>query len=175
MGQYSKFDDINALMVRAEKDLSKIEDEYQKSLHAQSIDADLLIDIKNFLGNLRSALDYVNNQIPNADNNFPITDHPNEFANRCLRMDTGVRAVIEKWQPYNSNSWLQWFNILNNKAKHLTLVPQIRKEVIETRVSAPGGSVSWGTGVTFGRGVSIMGVPIDPNLNSTSNRTTNNF
>lgn len=39
---------------------------------------------------------------------------------------------------------------------------QTRTEAKRVTVSRGGGSVSWGTGVTFGAGVSVVGVPIDP-------------
>jgi hypothetical protein len=52
--------------------------------------------------------------------------------------------------------------MLNNHNKHQDLVEQIRTESRRVKVSRGGGSVSWGPGVTFGGGVSVMGVPIDP-------------
>lgn len=51
---------------------------------------------------------------------------------------------------------------MNNDNKHGDLVEQTRVEVKETKVTGQGGGVSWGTGVTFGPGVSVLGVPIDP-------------
>ena len=55
------------------------------------------------------------------------------------------------------------FNKLNNENNHQDLVEQTKTEHRRVNVSAPGGGgVSWGPGVTFGSGVSVMGVPIDP-------------
>lgn len=52
---------------------------------------------------------------------------------------------------------------MNNENKHADLVEQTRVETQQTRVTGQGGGqVGWGPGVTFGGGVSIMGVPIDP-------------
>ena len=160
---YSKFKDIEAVLLESKNRLPGIEAEYIKSLHNTNIDSQLLVDIKAYLSDLRSALDYLNHKIPNSDTYFPICEHANDFSSRYSKVDLATRSILEKYQPYNKNEWLKWFNVLNNKNKHVTLVPQIRKETIETRVSAPGGGgVSWGPGVTFGAGVSIMGVPIDP-------------
>ena len=44
----------------------------------------------------------------------------------------------------------------------IQLTPQTKTETKRVTVSRGDGSVSWGSGVTFGRGVSVMGVPIDP-------------
>ena len=44
------------------------------------------------------------------------------------------------------------------------MVEQTRTETktVEVKSKTGGGSVSWDPGVTFGSGVSVMGVPIDP-------------
>lgn len=72
-----------------------------------------------------------------------------------------VVATVEAIQPYN-DPWLGKFNKLNNHNKHQDLVEQTRTEARHVKVSSGGGSVSWGPGVTFGSGVNVMGVPIDP-------------
>ena len=59
----SRKTDIEALLNRADKTLLKINDEYEKALHAKEISADLRIDIKDFFGNLRSVLDYIAHDI----------------------------------------------------------------------------------------------------------------
>ena len=52
--------------------------------------------------------------------------------------------------------------MLANK-KHASLEPQVRKVQRRVNVTRQGqGGVSWGPGVTFGSGVSVMGAPIDP-------------
>jgi len=69
---------------------------------------------------------------------------------------------IDSVQPYNQD--YLWLKHLTNYAseKHIRLTPQVKTETRRVTVSRGGGSVSWGPGVTFGRGVSVMGVPIDP-------------
>jgi hypothetical protein len=161
--RFSRYPQIEAVMFAAAERLAKIEVQYGEALHSQQIPEPLLVQVKAYLGDLRSALDYLNQKIPNSDRYFPICAHPNDFAARFGQVDPTVSAVLERWQPYNGNDWLKWFNVLNNKNKHVTLVPQTRREMARTTVSHPGGgSLSWGPGVTFGEGISVMGVPIDP-------------
>ncbi|PIP52556.1 hypothetical protein COX09_00840 [Candidatus Beckwithbacteria bacterium CG23_combo_of_CG06-09_8_20_14_all_47_9] len=69
---------------------------------------------------------------------------------------------IESVQPYNQDYfWLKHLASYSSE-KHIRLTPQIKTETKRVTVSRGGGSVSWGPGVTFGGGVSVMGVPIDP-------------
>jgi hypothetical protein len=174
--------DINALLNRADKLLPKMENDYNNSLHAKSVSADLKIDIKDFVGHLRSALDYLAHDIrdefcPTANKNddlyFPIRGDRTKFDNYINRAYPGLNSncpdlysYLEKIQPYHGSStvWLSHFNDLNNENKHEKLVEQKRTETRTVKVSSNqgGGSVSWGPGVTFGSGVSVMGVPIDP-------------
>lgn len=73
-----------------------------------------------------------------------------------------IFSFLESVQPYNSN--YEWINHLSKYAneKHIRLTPQKRVEVKRTTVSSAGGSVSWGPGVTFGNGVSVMGARVNP-------------
>ena len=70
-------------------------------------------------------------------------------------------------QPYNLDYlWLKNLTDYSNET-HYRLTPQIKKETKRTTVSGQRGSVVWqkdsmGNGATFGSGVSVMGVPIDP-------------
>jgi hypothetical protein len=52
------FDDANELVLHGKQTLDKIKSAYEESLHEQTIKKSLLIEIKNFMENLRSALDY---------------------------------------------------------------------------------------------------------------------
>lgn len=177
----SRKNDIEALLKRAETTLQKITKEYDQSLHSKEISADLRIDIKDYFGNLRSILDYLAHDIvdkycPNANpkNNlyFPIRSDLNAFTiemNKSypdlITNNVTIYNILEDLQPYkkDDNKWLTSFNKLNNENKHDKLVAQTRTETKSVTVTGnSGGSVSWGPGVTFGSGVSIMGVPIDP-------------
>src|SRR3989338_7717692 len=70
--------------------------------------------------------------------------------------------LIDSVQPYNQD--YLWLKYLANYAseKHIRLTPQTKTETKRVTVSRGSGSVSYGPGVTFGGGVSVMGVPIDP-------------
>lgn len=69
---------------------------------------------------------------------------------------------IDSIQPYHQDYlWLQHLAHYASE-KHIRLTPQTKTETKRVTVSRGGGSVSWGSGVTFGGGVSVMGVPIDP-------------
>jgi hypothetical protein len=75
-------------------------------------------------------------------------------------LDTRLRALQPFFHP--DNKVFGRIRELANK-KHTRLVPQQRLEQRRTHVTRPGyGAVSWGPGVTFGQGVSVVGVPIDP-------------
>lgn len=177
----SRQKNIDAQINRAKEILPKIEKEYSNSLHAKNIEESLKLDIQTFCGHLRSALDYLANDIvekycPNAKKGdrlyFPITDSGTSFKQRMIDSYPDLQTncpdlylLLESVQPYfkSENKWLSQFNKINNENKHLDLVEQVRTETKQVNVISPsGGSVSWGPGVTFGAGVRIMGVPVDP-------------
>jgi len=169
---------IEALVRKSREALSDLKPAYEASLHAKAVSEDLKVDIKNIFENLRSCLDYLAHEIfesccqqnkPPDRLYFPIRKSRQEF-DQVVNKDfpdlektrKAVYDFLESLQPYN-DPWIGEFNQLNNENKHQDLVEQTRTESRHITVSGPGGgSVSWGPGVTFGRGVSVMGVPIDP-------------
>lgn len=138
----SKFDDIEAVMKRAEKALAIIESEYNKQILKQTINDNLLGEIKDYLGNLRSTLDFLWHKIPKSRNNFPICVTLLDYQKRVYGLDQEYIKMVSKWQPFNGQDWIQWFSILNNTHKHLTLVPQIRKEIKEFSIKKDGGGIT---------------------------------
>lgn len=178
----SRKTDIEALLNRADKTLPKINEEYEKALHAKTISADLKIDIKDYFGNLRSVLDYLAHDIvekhcPNANPKdrlyFPILADQVSFDNKMKKsypdLQTNCKAaydVLDALQPFkkSENAWLTHFNKLNNENKHERLVAQKRTETKRVNVQIKGGgSVSWDpSAVKFGSGVFIGGVPVNP-------------
>jgi hypothetical protein len=168
---------IEALLRKGNADFVELKTAYDSSLHEKHIREDLRVSIKNIFENLRSCLDYLAHDIFEskcaAENKperlyFPIRQTEVEFKQAISKDFPGleqsapaVYAVLEKIQPYHDR-WLGQFNKLNNHNKHQDLVEQTRTEARQVMVSREGGSVSWGPGVTFGSGVSVMGVPIDP-------------
>jgi hypothetical protein len=168
---------IEALLRKSQSVFANLRRAYDASLYEKHVRDDLKVDIKNIFENLRSCLDYLAHDIfethcPSAKPPdrlyFPIRATAGEFKQAVSRdypnLETTSKAVydtLEAVQPYR-DPWLGQFNSLNNDNKHQDLVEQTRTESRQVMVSRGGGSVSWGPGVTFGGGVSIMGVPIDP-------------
>ena len=168
---------IEALLRKAKADFADLQKSYQSSLTDKHIREDLKVSIKNIFENLRSCLDYLAQDIFETHCTasrkpdrlyFPIRVTPPEFARAVATDYPGLQTtskvvydVLETVQPYVS-PWLGLFNKLNNHNKHQDLVEQTRTESRRVTVSRDGGSVSWGPNVTFGGGVSVMGVPIDP-------------
>jgi hypothetical protein len=168
---------ITALLDKVKKGFVVLTKDYDNSLNQKEISEELKIDIKNIFENLRSCLDYLAHDIHEACINgnppkllyFPIKQSKGEF-DSCINKDfinlninfPDIYFILESVQPYN-DSWLTKFNKLNNNNKHQDLVEQTRIEQKHVTVSSKsgGGSVSWGPGVTFGSGVSVMGVSID--------------
>ena len=169
---------IEALIAKSRKTRGELEEAYERSLHEKVIQEDLRVDIKNIFENLRSCLDYLAHEVfekhcagkKQPDRlYFPIRQNAASFAQVLTRDYPGLEQsckslydYLELQQPYH-NPWLGKFNRLNNENKHQSLTEQTRTESRTVTVTAPmGGGVSWGQGVTFGDGVSVMGVPIDP-------------
>ena len=171
---------IRALLAKIDAQVGKIEAEYKESLYSQAIDPELRVDLKNACENLRSVLDYLAADIrdrycPTASSSdrfyFPILPDKKTFNARIDQWFPGLRrsapavvTALEEVQPFQSDQeWLGQFNQVNNMNKHGDLVEQTRVESQRTKVTGQGGGqVSWGPGVTFGDGVSVMGVPVDP-------------
>lgn len=179
--QKNRKENIEALFARAETTLMQIEKEYQSSLTKQSIVSNLKIDIKNFSENLRSILDYLAHDIvqkhcPNAksSNNvyFPIVKDLKKFQEKIKQsypeLESNIKDLYDyllSIQPFQKkeNEWLALFNHLNNENKHNALVEQKRTETKRIVVNTTNSVVSWKpSSVKFGSGVSIGGVPVNP-------------
>jgi hypothetical protein len=168
---------VEALLRKAKADFTSLKTAYEASLHEKAVREDLRVAIKNIFENLRSCLDYLAQDIFEAHCGradkparlyFPIRPTEGEFNSALDKDYPNLRAsskavvdVLESIQPYR-DPWLGSFNKLNNHNKHQDLVEQTRSEARHVTVSRGEGSVSWGPGVRFGAGVSVMGVPIDP-------------
>jgi hypothetical protein len=164
MVNFSKFNDIEAVMNKANQMLPNIEREYFKCLKEENIPDSLLVDIKDYLGNLRSALDYIWHKISSvSDGYFPIANSEADFLAKTQKNNSQYSEILQKYQDYDQNSWIRYFSLFRNKNTHVTLIPQKRIEtqrVISTHVGK--GSVSWDPGsVRFGSGVFINGAPVN--------------
>lgn len=168
---------IQALLKKAKADFAALKPAYEASLHEKHVRDDLKVLVKNIFENLRSCLDYLAQDLfethcANAKQPdrlyFPVRSTAPEFQSAITKYFPGLDnvcasavSILDAAQPYN-DPWLGQFNRLNNHNKHQDLVEQTRTEARNVTVSGGGGSVSWGPGVTFGSGVGVMGVPIDP-------------
>lgn len=165
MPTFSKFKDIEAVVQKASDSLPAIEKQYSDCLQKEQIPDGLLVDIKDYLANLRTALDYLWHKIPDiAGDYFPVANSKADLSAKIKNIDAQQAVIIESFQDYNPNSWIRCFNLFRNKNVHLTLVPQKRTEtqrIVSTHIG--GGSVSWNPGsVRFGPGVLINGAPVNP-------------
>lgn len=174
------FDDATALVNHAKQALPTIKQAYDESLHEQSVKPSLLIEIKNLMENLRSALDFSAHGLfdaygssPHADPRIyfpyaPLTQMQANFqaANRienCIPGLTASRpdivALIESYQHYSdpTNRWLSLFMALNNENKHQQLTPQTRQEQRGLKIESVGMGIELGPGalVDMGPGASI--------------------
>lgn len=174
----SRASSIEALLQKAKQDLASLKMAYETSLHEKHVRDDLKVTIKNIFENLRSCLDYLardifetycrSSKMPSRLY-FPIRDTASGFGDAILKDYPGLSTsakdvvdILEAVQPYR-DPWLGQFNKLNNHNKHQELVEQTRTETRTVKVSSPQGSVTWTpSGVKFGGGVKVMGVPIDP-------------
>ena len=172
---------------RADEILSELSAEYTRALQAKLVSPRAVHYTHEVAERLRSVLDrlarcYWEKRVsPNlsvddrskATVYFPITDSAQSFGSvmgqwrwKAIAADhEELQNYLLSLQPFQGpdNAWLQILNTLALQSKHIDLVPQTRVEERRITVIGPsGGSVSWGPGVTFGSGVSIMGAPVDP-------------
>lgn len=145
----NSFKDAKELILHSKEMLEKIEKSYIESLQDKEIKKTLLIDIKNFMENLRSALDfcahglfykYGNSPKANPKIYFPYAfskKTKTEFQREMtiekkipgIGSNPDVIKMIEEFQHFgtSNNKWLPIFMDLNNENKHLKLSPQSKK------------------------------------------------
>jgi len=161
----SYFDDALELVKHAKNELNKVKKSYEQSLHKKSIEPKLLIEIKNLMENLRSALDftahglfnkYGNSKKSNVNIYFPYATEGQSSAdfqkqNRIERCIPGLSssrpdivAKIESYQHFSdpNNRWLPQFMDLNN-------------ENLKLRSGGTSISVGQGASITVGSGARI--------------------
>jgi hypothetical protein len=176
----SYFGDARDLVAHASEKLSELREAYDQSLREQSVKRTLLIEIKNLMENLRSALDfcahglfdrYGHSTINTAKVYFPyakLSQTQAEFQ-ASQRLETclpglslsrpDIVARLESYQHYAhpDNRWLPLFMELNNENKHERLTPQTREETRHLKLESGGTAISMGPGTSIhmGRGTSI--------------------
>lgn len=177
---------IETTMNRAEEILGDLMGEYQNCLDSKQVSDRASQLTHDVCEKLRSVLDRTARQYwekhispeltererERASVYFPVAPHQNGFDSILGRWCwQSVRAkhqdvydYLLAQQPFSNaaNGWISSLNDLAVTGKHIDLVPQVRREERRVTVSRDGGSVSWGSGVSFGKGVSVMGAQIDP-------------
>lgn len=174
------FDDALELVRHAEQELPKIRAAYEQSLDARSISSTLLIEIKNFCENLRSALDFAATGVferygtsksarpriyfPYASpgqsrDAFEISGRIEASLPGVAKTRPDIAATLLDMQAFSASGyrWLPTFMEITNENKHQRLTPQTRKEQKELRISGLGASMSLGQGasISMGPGTSI--------------------
>jgi hypothetical protein len=181
-------DDAKALVGHCKPTLDRIMAAYEVSLREKTIKSSLMIEIKNLMENLRSALDFTAHGLfdkygdkTKAGGNiyFPYAwsglDKAGFASKRVIEQKIpgltanrpDIAAKIESYQHFaaSQNGWLPKFMDLNNENKHQQLTPQTRKESKQLNISSGGVSISMGEGtsISMGPGTSIrMGDAIIP-------------
>lgn len=168
----SYFDDSAELIAHCKQTFIKIKRCYNDSLQDKTIKISLLIEIKNFMENLRSALDYsahgLYDKYGDKSKNAKKIYFPyawNELDEKSFKTQKIVEqkipglskfrpdivAKIESYQHFTSanNAWLPIFMDLNNKNKHQQLTPQTKKETKQLIIKSSGGSISMGEGTSI--------------------------
>jgi len=174
MIKFSKFKDIDAVMTKANKMLLDIEQGYLKCLQEEKIPESLLVDIKDYLANLRTSLDYLWCKISNVSNGyFPIANSEKEFNNKKVGVDKKYVDILKKWQFYDENNWIRCFNLFRNKNSHVTLIPQTKEELREFSIKEANSKEKMVTfsGCTFtgaGNHISVGGMPVPIDLETQS-------
>ena len=164
----SRYDDIQAQLQAANNALAVIKKEYQISLGAKQIEPRLKIEIKNYLENLRSVLDYLGSEInekhcgKRTKAYFPTSCKNREAFRRHIdRYFPGLETVqknvfdrLESYQPYapDAPQSLPLFATLVNENKHDRLSPQTRTEERGLKLDFSGGG-----GITLGAGATMSG------------------
>ena len=176
----ASFDDARELLSHARHEFPKIRKAYAESLEAKEVKRPLLVEIKNLLENLRSALDFaargvfeLHGSSTQAKRNiyFPYArlDQNRTDFEKSKRIETCIPGLTRsrpdivdafmEMQHFGARAypWLPEFMDLNNENKHERLTPQTRRETKELRISSGGTSISMGEGtsISMGPGTSI--------------------
>lgn len=183
--------DIENLLAHVEKSLVNIKNSYDQSLHDKDIPAFLRIDIKNVMENLRSALDYMAQDvaitISNRKSNnaalrkkiyFPCGKNKQDYDSSIKKnlpdleiVRPDIYSLIEDIQPHTcGDTWLYDFCQILNENKHNSLSPQTRTSQKAYSVGLPGKfpaiSAPAGGIIALSGEISIAGIPVKFDLNT---------
>ena len=166
---------VDVVLRKLPEQLRAIQEEYARSLTNREMSDDLLHDIARFVEDCQRVLDWTATDIDRAYGKasdrspyYPLHDAPAGFAAAMARdfptVSQAVYDAMERHQPYQPDKKsLGYLHGLARVNKHQDFTPQTRTESRRIRASSAGGVVEWDPGaVTFGTGVWIGGVPVDP-------------
>jgi hypothetical protein len=176
--------DLQSQIDRAKELLQELENACDTDLQAKDVSGKTRNLSQEVLLKVRHSLDqsiykfFEKYYLPNLSNvdkksarvYFPIVSKSDDLKSVFGRAKMGdietnhqnFYKFIDSVQPYNQDYlWLKHLAYYSSE-KHIRLTSQIKTEAKRVTISHGDGSVSWGSGVTFGGGVSVMGVPIDP-------------
>lgn len=180
-------DDVKNLLKHEKDRLINIKNDYDQSLKDKDIHATLRIDIKNYMENMKSALDYMAKDMhetiiakkrkkknQSQKKNFPYGEDKQQFEKmtknhlpdlKIIRPD--IYSLIEDMQPHKcNNKWLYDFCKILNDNKHDCLSEQTRTEQKTYKAGLIGKDpIISGPAGSFCGDISVDGIPIlfDPN------------
>lgn len=139
--------DVNSFILHSKSKLINIEKQYNDSLAQKTISGDLKIEIKNYMENLRSALDYMARDIhenilgpltkeikfPYGKNIVDFRSMINNNLSNLKEVSPETYGLLEKIQDFQNIDYsIAKFCELCNEKKHNNLIPQVRIEQNET-------------------------------------------
>ena len=151
-----QFDDARTLVEHSAAKIETVRTLHTECLANKSVTAEFLVEVKNFMENLRSVLDYCahglfakygqsNKAHPKIY--FPYAIPPNDklkFRNEIVKRSIpGLLATrpdivdtLETYQYFgNTGNWLYLFMRITNEHKHEQLTPQVEKQYKMVRIS----------------------------------------
>jgi hypothetical protein len=150
---------------------------YEADLAAKEVSVELLYAIRNIVQDAQSALDWTATAVKKKFGKgkwrpyFPLMKDAEAFAVEIEKQIKGLSAsqpnivsAFERHQPYQrGKTELGYLHALAKVNKHQDFTPQTRQEQRRVNVQFGGSEVSFDPGsVTFGPGVLIGGVPVNP-------------
>jgi hypothetical protein len=169
---------IGVLLRKADEGVAEVRAHYEADLAAKALSDETLYAIRNVVQDVQSALDWTATAVKDKyfpgskwAPYFPLAKDPSKFPDTLEKQIKGLAAnhpkiakAIERHQPCQAGkAELGYLHDLAKVNKHQDFTAQTRQEQRRVDVQFGGGSVSFDPGaVTFGSGVSIGGVPVDP-------------
>lgn len=175
---------LKSMVERADALLGDLRSIYDRDLEAQQVSPEALNLTHEVIEKCSNALDQSMallfereikphlERVPTRGGYFPAAGDEQSYrstlgqwgAADLANLNPQVDAKLRSLQPFADGANAIYGKIKSFAAhKHNGLKPQKRLQEKRVTVSRSGmGGVSWGSGVTFGSGVSVMGVPINP-------------